>query len=257
MDEMQRGAQFATKRVQAGINAETHVAEALYSAAKEILTLLPKFRNADGTLAREKEFTARAKGIILKQEDIIGQYTEEYAKAACTILGTDTQQIEMFLATESFGKTFAQRNRTYLQNFAEDIVRLIKAGTLLGYSDSQILSAVRTSYKDPYVSSVISKAISKDINIATPSYGRGIFKSAYQNIARNVRATIALAWGLAEQQYGKDSGAIGFRSFRGSSFPCPQCDDETTYIHKFGDPYPPYHVSCVCFIQFVYKQNKQ
>ena len=49
-------------------------------------------------------------------------------------------------------------------------MRMIKAGTLMGYSDQQILSSIRTGYKDPYHTSVITKAKRKDINIDIPSY---------------------------------------------------------------------------------------
>ena len=150
-----------------------------------------------------------------------------------------------------------ERTTSYLKNFAEDMVRMCKAGVLMKYTDSQLMSAIRTGYKDPYTTSVITKARKEDINIATPSYGKGIFHSAYQNIARNARQMVAVAWGRAEQQYGKEHGAIGYNIFRGSSYLCPICDDETTYLHHFGDPFPPLHSNCRCFIKFVYKKEEE
>ena len=44
------------------------------------------------------------------------------------------------------------------------------------------LLAPFTGYKDPYHTSVITKAKRKDINIDVPSYGKGYYKNAYQNI---------------------------------------------------------------------------
>ena len=70
----------------------------------------------------------------------------------------------------------------------------------MGYSDQQLLSSIRTGYKDPYHTSVITKAKRKDINIDVPSYGKGYYKNAYQNIVRNASQVIALAWGQAEQE---------------------------------------------------------
>ena len=95
---------------------------------------------------------------------------------------------------------------------------MIKAGTLMGYSDQQLLSSIRTGYKDPYHTSVITKAKRKDINIDVPSYGKGYYKNAYQNIIRNASQVIAVAWGRAEQEYGQDNKAIGFYVKRGSSY---------------------------------------
>ena len=130
-----------------------------------------------------------------------------------------------------------------------------KAGIMMGYTDTQLLSSVRTGYKNPYLASVITKARTKDISIATPSYGKGIFHSAFQNITRNARQMVAVAWGIAEQQYGKEHGAVAYRVFRGSSYLCPVCDDETAYVHHFGDPFPPFHTNCVCFIKFIYNKD--
>lgn len=254
MDEKKRGAEYALKRAQAGRNAESHIASSLFKAVKEIVEESRKYRTKSG-IAREAELIGKAAEIVGAASEDIMRYTKAYSQASCKLLGIKTDVVDDYLEGDIFGNTFAARNSKYMAQFAEDIVRMIKAGSLLGYSESTILSAIRTGYKDPYHSSVITKALKKDINIATPSYGRGFYKSSYQNLMRNVRGTIALAWGYAEQEYGNESGAIGFYSYRGSSFPCAQCDDEAAYLHKFGDPFPPYHLSCVCFIKFVYNDN--
>lgn len=256
MDEKQRGAKYALKRAQAGRNAESHIASSLFNAVKSIIEESRTYRSDKGGLTREAQLMSKAKKIVESASDDILSYTKAYSEASCKLLGIKTDVVDDYIEGDIFGSTFAARNSKYMAQFAEDIVRMIKAGSLLGYSESTILSAIRTGYKDPYHSSVITKALKKDINIATPSYGRGFYKSSYQNLMRNVKGTIALAWGYAEQEYGKESGAIGFYSYRGSSFPCAQCDDETTYLHKFGDPFPPYHISCCCFVKFVYQNNE-
>lgn len=255
MDEKERGMQFALKRGQAGRNAETHAASILFKAVKKVLEESKTHISPSGGLTRESELLKKAQGIMTSTAPEIEAYMKAYSEASCKILGIGTASVDEYIGGKMFGETFAARNNRYLSNFAEDIVKMIKAGALLGYSDDKILSAIRTGYKNPYAASIITKAQSKDINIANPSYGRGFYKSSYQNLMRNVKGTIALAWGYAEQEYGKENGAIGFKVFRGSSYPCAQCDDECAYIHKMGDPFPPFHISCKCYIQFIYEND--
>ena len=256
MSEIERSVNYAKKRSQALTNCERHLADILYEAAKTILDVSKRYM-VGGNIANENAFLSEAKDIASKASANIESYTGAYAKVSCKILGIGTDNIESFLVGDIFGKTLNERNATYLFNFAEDIVRMVKAGTLMGYNDQQILSSIRTGYKDPYKTSVITKAQKKDINIATPSYGKGVFKSAYQNIVRNSKQVISLAWGQAEQEYGQTNKAIGFLVKRGSSFPCDICQSEADAgLHSFKDPYPPFHIGCVCYTQFIFKDNK-
>lgn len=182
--------------------------------------------------------------------------SDQYCRE-CKILGIDSENIESFLVSDIYGKTTYERNAVYLGNFAEDIVRMIKAGTLMGYSDQHLLSSIRTGYKDPYHTSVITKAKRKDINIDVPSYGNGYYKNAYRNIVRNASQLIALAWGQAEQEYGQDSGAIGYFVHRGSSYNCQVCDDLCGYVHDITTMVIPAHPRCCCRAEFVFKENKK
>lgn len=254
MNENSRSVNYMQKRMQAIRNMEQHVQKILFPTAKRIVELASKYR-VGNKLSREAAFLSAAKEITAGASESLSSYTMAYSVASCKILGVSNDNISNLVTSKIHGATMAQRNASYLANFAEDIVRMVKAGVLMGYSSSQILSAVRTGYKNPYKTSVVTKAQRKDINISTPSYGKGVFRNAYENIVRNVSQVISLAWGQAEQQYGRENGAIGFRSFRASSYPCAVCDDEAAYVHQFGDPYPPYHVACVCYTQFIYKQE--
>ena len=253
MDEKQRGAQFALKRGQAGRNAETHAAAILFKAAKKVIDESKTYMSPSGGLTRESELLKKAQGIMASTAPEIEAYMKAYSEASCKILGIGTASVDEYIGGNIFGETFSARNKRYLSSFAEDIVKMIKAGAILGYSDDKILSAIRTGYKNPYAASIITKAQSKDINISNPSYGRGFYRSSYQNLMRNVRHTIALAWGRAEQEY----GAIGFRVFRGSSYPCAICDDECAYVHKVGDMVVPVHANCRCYIVFIYENEQE
>ena len=245
---------YTAKRKQAQRNLERRIQGILYNGAKRIVAVSDRYR-VGSRFMDERGFLSEASRIIAEADSEIATYVAAYSKAACKVLGISDGSISSFLTGNVFGRSFSERNREYLGNFAEDIVRMVKAGVIMGYSQPKILSAVRTGYKNPYQTSIITKARRKEFDIATPSYGKGKFHAAYANVVRNAVQMVSLAWGKAEQQWGEESGAIGFRVFRGSSYPCAVCDDECSYLHRFGDPYPPFHVSCVCFTMFVYSDN--
>lgn len=235
---------------------ESHLQTILFDSAKSIVNASKRYISG-GRLVNESSLLSDAKRITAEAEESIEKYISAYSKASCKILGLESpSSIESFLEGEIFGKTTSERNATYLANFAEDIVRMIKAGAMMNYTDSQILSAIRTGYKDPYRTSVVTKAQKKDINIATPSYGKGYYRNAYQNIVRNAKSVILLSWAQAEQEYGEKTGAIGFKVHRGSSYDCSICDEQTTYVHKLGQNPPGYHTNCRCYCEFIYKKSK-
>ena len=254
MSEIERSVNYAKKRSQALRNCESHLQTILFDVAKKIVGASKKYREG-GRLRNESSFLSDAKNIAATASDDIESYTGSYAKASCKILGIDTDNIESLLVGDIYGKTLNERNTTYLSNFAEDIVRMVKAGTMMGYNDQQILSSIRTGYKDPYKTSVITKARKKDINIATPSYGKGVFKNAYQNIVRNSKQVISIAWGQAEQEYGQEIGAVGYFVHRGSSYNCPVCDDLCGYMHPLNTMVIPAHVSCKCRVEFAFRRK--
>lgn len=254
MNENSRSLNYAAKRIQAIQSMERRIQQIIFPKAKQIIAAARKYRSGD-RITNESALLREARSIAAAAQKDIEAYTSAYAKASCNILGIDSGNVESFLVSDIYGKTTAERNSAYLANFAEDIVRMIKAGTVMGYSESQILSAIRTGYKDPYHASVVTKAQRKEINIATPSYGKGIFRNAYENIVRNATQVISLAWGLAEQEYGKENGAVGYYVHRGSSYNCPVCDDLCGYLHSLKTMVVPAHVNCVCRVELVFKEK--
>ena len=134
MSEIERSVNYAKKRSQALRNCESHLQTILFDVAKKIVGASKKYREG-GRLRNESSFLSDAKNIAATASDDIESYTGDYAKASCKILGIDTDNIESLLVGDIYGKTLNERNTTYLSNFAEDIVRMVKAGTRMGYND--------------------------------------------------------------------------------------------------------------------------
>ncbi len=257
MTEKERAANYAAKRMQAQRNCAKHIDGLLFSAAKSIVSMSATYRNGN-RLEREANFLSKAVTVVEAAQDKIEDYIVAYSKASCKILGIGTDAVDDYLASTIFGKSLRERSGMYMKQFAQDMVNMVKAGIFLGYDNNKILSAIRTGYKDPYTSTVITKAQKKNFNIVTPSYGKGVYRSAYQNVVRNAQGIISLAWGRAEREYGEENGAAGFIVHRGSSYPCAVCDDEVAKgvqsLENTGS-LPPFHPRCCCFIEFVFKED--
>lgn len=256
---LQSAKTYASRRTQAERDVRTRIDRILESAATDIV------KDAQGItlVSSESMFRqmvyVRAKNTVDAAESAINYYIREYAKASITILGDkDTGATGRLLNSELFGKTFEERSHTYMQYFLNDVVKLIIAGRRLKMKQSAIESTVKSQFKDPYTNGIIDQANRKGANILVPAYGRGIYHSAYGNIVRNAQGTISIAWGREAKNYAKRNGAIGFRVYRGSSYPCPLCDDEVAKgVHPMTDQTVPFHSRCCCIIEYVYENNDE
>lgn len=254
MSEKISGATIASKRLQAQRNCITHINNILFSAAKDIVARSTVLRVGTGAISNKKDLEAYAYERMYKASAEIKAFTEAYSETANKLLGIEGASD--VLNTKFSGKDFYLRNTSYCRNFADDIVKMIIAAASLGYDSTKIISAIRTGYKTPFAASVITKAAKKKITTDIPSYGKGLYHSAYQNIARNAKVIISLAYGNAVKKYGEKNKAVGFRVKRGSSYLCAVCDDEASYIHSMKNAFPPYHVNCCCFVEFIYDKKE-
>lgn len=248
------GADIAIKSGDAQRLCIKHINEILFKAAKTIVAETGRFRVGTRPIGNRKKLQDFAYDEAYKASERIRIVTGKYAETAAKLLGIDAT--EDMLMKKIAGKDFQIRNSSYCRRFAEDIVKMIVAAAKLGYPQEKMLSAIRTGYKTPFNASVITKAAKKDITTEIPSYGRGIYQSAYQNIARNSRVIIALTYGNALKAYGKKKKAVGFKVKRGSSYLCAICDEEASYIHTMKDQLPPYHINCCCYVEFIYSKKK-
>lgn len=259
LSEKERSILFASKRAQAQINAADHVTNILWKMAENIVKAARKYRPyyQSKTMSNVAQYEKEAREIAANAEKTIEKYVEAYSQAGGRVLRIDTEElVSNYLKQEVFGKTYMQRNSEYLSDFAEDIVKLVKAGVTLRYDEKRIINAVRSSYKDPYTRSLMSKAAKVENKaVEIPHRGRGVYTASYENIIRNVRNTIGLAWTQTEKEYGENNGAVGFYVHRASSIPCNICDEHVGWLHKLTDPAPMYHTSCKCIVEYVFNEN--
>lgn len=251
--------QYVSRRAQAERNVRTRIQRILAALSSDIVKAAKGITLVSSEPTFRQMVYARSKSDVDAAEEALNYYIREYSKASITILGDkDTGATGRLLNSELFGKTFEERSHTYMQYFFNDVVKMIIAGRKLKMKEADLEKTVQSQYRDPYTNGIIDQANRKGANIQVPSYGRGIYHSAYGNIVRNAQGTISIAWGREQKNYAKRNGAIGFIVFRGSSYPCAICDDEVDggYIHPIGDAVPPYHVNCVCGVIYIDEQGQ-
>lgn len=258
MADLNKAKQFAQRRAQAERNIKARIDNILSKAARDILTMSTGITLVSlETLFRQMVYS-RAKDVLDNAENEINGLIRAYSKASINVLGDkDTGATGRLLNSELFGKTFTERGHTYMMYFFNDVIKMIIAGRRLRLKDAAIADNIASQLKDPYSSGMVPQANAKGANIQIPAYGRGIYHSAYGNIVRNAQGTIAIAWGREELNFAKRNGAVGFRIHRGSSYPCPICDEASAGVHKITDTVPPLHVNCVCYVEFIYNEDNE
>ena len=243
--------QYALYKSQAQQNIADKVEDIMYDIAVDIAKQVKNYRVGNGKLFSELEFANKAESMALDYASQINEYIRLYSLASASILGDkEVDKIMDTLSGEIFGKTINERTTLYLKQYATDILNLVRASIKLGFDNNQVLETIRKNYKDPYVATAI-----KDANIPIPHYGTGMMRSAFGNMNRHAQGIINFIWGKENIDYATENGATGFYVHRGSSYPCATCDDEVGWLHKMDDPFPPYHPSCVCYVEFVYNKD--
>ena len=141
---------------------------------------------------------------------------------------------------------FYDRLEDYCSKYKDELLLLIGAGMSLGVDSSTLGNSIGDNLKHPYDNSLVADAIEAPI-----SDGRGRTNSMFTAIGNLTRFGIAEAWMLWWYVNGRRNGAVGWRVYRGSSFPCELCDSMVGF-HADDSDLPPYHNSCKCFAAPIY-----
>lgn len=249
--------QLALLRKRAQRSAVNKANNIIYTAAVAIVDAVQRH---NASLA-EVSFTGAAMRtevdrIVANLADNLTRITATYANAAETATGNKGLGFVIdYLRKDHFGATLVQRSRNYALRFRDDILKFILAASVLGKNWTYLRSAIRTGYRNPYINTIVTKAyrLTGDSRLKPPSYGRGNYMASYKQIRRNVENTIALAWGELLHDRAKNDGAKYFIPHRGSSYPCPICEEHAERVHTMDEPHPPYHNNCVCYVEYKIK----
>lgn len=237
--DIKEAREYLRRRLAAEVSMEHYLDRRLIAAAKEIVEYaysgnipptLFSFQY-DPFLAYEVERIIRI--LIYEIED----YDFELADSTNRNEG---KTLLSYITREIDGFTYHDRLALCSNRFRDEVEQFIKAGLVAGLTKYALESVIAKSYKTPYKNTIIS-----DVE------HRGF--TAYPRLLLLTRHTIADAWMHADMEYHLRRGAIGFITYRGSSFPCDLCSDYAGRFHTFDEPYPPLHNNCKCYAVPIYK----
>lgn len=257
--EIKEAQDYLRQRLGAELSMRNNLLALMYQAAKQIIAISYKHNLPPNqfSFSYNKELRQEVDAVISNLRKLIADYTETLAVADHT---DEKEHIISFINRHSHGNTLVERVKTYTARYAKELEAAIASGLLLNLAQDKLLSSIKQSRKhpllDPHITQAISKGYSAISRLKLPeTYGVGRTNSSFTALNNLTNFAIAEGWMDYFALAARKNGAIGFMSFRGSSYPCPQCDDETAYFHIFsnGDPIPPYHAHCCCYIVPIYE----
>lgn len=162
--------------------------------------------------------------------------------------GEDSPFTPAALTAPDHGKTFRERIALYTSRWGYEVEAAIAGAGLDGVTDpAEIAEGIDRYIHDPFRNPWIrdNRGRGEAVRLGpTPHYGKGTAIAAATALDTLLSWVIALAW--TENWSRINSDRAGYFVYRGSSFPCEECDSMVGF-HTSPDDLPPYHPHCVCF----------
>lgn len=247
---------FIRRRVEAEISMQKHLDEELLWAAKEIASISYKYK----IKASLFKFSAN-KQLKLEVDAVIAELRERlYAYTETLSVSVDEDRREEIIESineESYGHTLKERINIYTNRYLYELEAFVASGLLASMSVDKLLTTIRSNLSMPYNNDLFRNTVIKGGMVATRiktggiSYGKGHSNSARNLLNTLTRNTVGFAWMNVYGINAYENGAVGFYSFRGSSYPCVYCDDMVGY-HPIQEYKGYWHLNCRCFFVFVY-----
>jgi hypothetical protein len=94
-------------------------------------------------------------------------------------------------------------------------------------------------------------------DFSEPHFGKGVEIASKGALETMLTYAVADAWTWWQNDKAKDDGAFGYFVLRGSSYPCPICDDAAEVFHPINDTehIVPLHLNCKCYIVYSYVER--
>lgn len=184
-------------------------------------------------------------------DDVISQLQSDIDDYFLTLAIADHEEnrdkILPFILGENHGQSFAERLNDYCGKYRDELMLLIGAGLFLGIGKLALVKSIGENLKHPYANQLLADGIGAGI-----SYGRGRTNSMFTALSGLAKYGIESAWMRHWELKTEADGAIGWLVQRGSSYPCPQCDDNCGFHSIDEGTQLPQHLSCCCFAVPIY-----
>ena len=254
--EINEAQDYVKQRLRAEISMQKNLNEALIQAAREIIVISEKYDIPPRMfrLSANWKLKSEIDKIISNLRKLIHEYTETLSVYDRE---EEKEEIIAFINKESHGKTLAERINIYCNRYRFEIESAIAAGLIAGISNKAIEDSIKNNLRSPYNNPYFRKAVVEGDSVATRiqtdgiSYGVGRSNSAFNSLNTLTRYAIGSSWMWYWGRIGEKNGATGFYSFRGSSYPCDECQSHAGVFQPMSAYYGEYHLHCKCIFVFV------
>ena len=194
-------------------------------------------------------------------EDLIARLLDDCETLAVDEHEEERDGIVLFILRDWGDNNLEGRIRWRVGTFVDELMTVSIAGMLLGLPVSEVISSVITSLKQPWQNPILVELRQRILHgLVTPPegvsfderhYGHGIPMSSLTALVDITRFAIAEGWNWYDYDTHKDK-AKGYFVFRGSSYPCDECDSHVGY-HPADDTanLPLFHKHCYCYVVWV------
>jgi hypothetical protein len=192
--------------------------------------------------------------VLARLREMLYEYTETLSVA---VDDTQKDDIIAFINEESYGHTLKERINIYTNRYKYELEAFIAAGLLAKKSVETIVTTIKKNLSNPYNNQLFRDTVVRGGMAATRiatggiSYGRGHSNSARNLLNALTRNMVGSAWMNVYGTTAYNNGAVGFYSFRGSSYPCRTCQSMVGY-HPIQEYQGEWHLNCRCYFVFVY-----
>ena len=251
-NDIEEAKRYLRNRLEAELSMGSNLEELMVEAAYRIVDISYRYkvppRNFRFSVSKDME--SEVNEVIRKLKERI---EEVMVMLAVPPGGNNKDEITSFILKENHGKTFSERNNMYCQRFKYELEGVIAAGLILGISKSKLKSSIPLNLQHPYANPYFIEALNSKEYDATrllskgKSYGRGRTNSMFTALENLTRHGVSQGW----MKYWGDihTGASGFYSYRGSSYPCPICDSMLGF-HPMEEFRGGWHLHCKCYFVF-------
>lgn len=250
-DEIKEAKEFLIKRLDAEYSMAVNLKKTMEKAATQIVELSYKYN-----IPPENFSFSHNSRLHDEIDNIISELTEEIIEDTDTLATYNANEHEdevlAFIHRETYGNTLEGRIKDYIQKYKNELEIGLIAAMYLRKSEEETLVGILGNMEHPFKNPFIIDAIKNGAMIEIPNYGRGHSNSMLAALKKLTGHAVAEGWMHLLWLVAIDGGAIGFVTFRGSTYPCDICDEYAGVVHPLEDPMPPLHLNCVCGAVFVY-----
>lgn len=210
------------------------------------------------TFSADSALDDRVNRMLVELSDLIQEEMRDYAYSTIDDIDDDKRGVAMaFISRDEVVKAF-DNHCSHIKFIAEGWLAIGFANKLTG---TEMLSNIMVSLLSPFTAPEWRRAMVDDgyvSQIFSPMaghWGRGVQRAPIDGLTLAGRGMINEAYQMGTIMSYEGTGAIGYKIHRGSTFPCPVCDDLTIGVHPLGEVLLPAHPRCVCWTSPVFKEE--